>query len=236
MNRRSARWSGVRSFADVTAVGKNYLLKKVNDSPWSGPSANLYSETTAPATLKPLLDLHEYGVVTMDSQSGRPAANEGVIQKSYVQGLVDRRYAPALARELQEVPGTIVFVYDYKTHTKMGNFKPATAENRNKKTPLKDYYIVTKEIAAPHRPLTVSVFVYPELVRDVLEVIEEMPTLHAVVQSQSAFFYVYNSEYGARPEASEKVLAVMKRLMSRGSPSPSSSLVIDFMHRFRRPK
>lgn len=209
-------WSDVKTFADVTAVGKNYLLKKVKDSPWSGPSANLYAETSAPAILKPLLALHEHGVLTIDSQA---AASKGpYLQKSYVQGFVDRRYAPALARELHKVPGTIVYVYDYKSSKKMGNFKPLPA-----KKPVSEYYVLTKAAQPPHARVTTNAALDAKIAKMQLQVIKDIGPLHTILKNQSAFLYVYNGGYGAKPEASEKILRIMKRLTATATATPGHS-------------
>ena len=228
-------WADVKSFADVSAVGKAYLQGKVRTNPWSGFSECLEKETTAPASIKTLLALHDRGVLTVDSQSGCRSGScsiRNVEQKSYVEGFIDRRRARAFATQLSKVPGTVVFVYIYASNATYGNFRTPSKKQLGEWAD--EYWVLTRvgplgmprvnkwnPARAAHSPISTAFKLGKRIATSELALAKSVHTgeyaggskrLHDIIRGEAAFFQVYNTEFGARPEASTKMLQVLKRM------------------------
>lgn len=224
----------MKTFADVTAVGKAFLQKKVKTNPWSGSSDALYEETVVPRALRAFMALHDHGILTTNSQPSMKSAD--VEQKSWVTGFADRRIAPALVAALSKVPGTVAYAHDYKTGRDLGNFRFPTPKQVKARDD--EYWVLTRIGArgmkrvdkynparAPYSPVTTEFLMKKGVKSDLLHAKCDMVSgpgereyagcsrrLYDIMKNESAYLCVYNTEFGAKPEVADKILRILRRL------------------------
>lgn len=223
-------WKAATDFAGVCAAGGAWLRGNLKYSPFSGVSAGLYPETTAPGRLRTLLALHDRrAALTINSQpgcSGNPGCG-GEVQKSYVEGFADRRLASRLAALAG--PDTTVFVFDFKTQKTSGNYCPPTrAEVRRvaepwvltrlaRDQPYLDRYNPARPAGTPfstmlHLGRTLAYSLLRLALHDFRTGVYRggSPGLASILKAESVYFHVSNtSTRGA--DASKKVLAAATR-------------------------
>lgn len=225
-------WQRAETFEDVCRVGKGWLQGRVKRTPFSyGSSSGLHPDTVVPASMRPLLALHDRGALTIESQSACLESKEcSGFQKSYVSGFVDRRAAREMASRLRAVPNTLAYVYDFSSRRRFGNFQEPTPQQRRTRSDEDEYWVLTRTGHLPtkrineHNPArppfsiaTTSFLVGRRQAYDALGSARSgedgrpgSERLARILRESSAFFFVCNTRYGEGPEASAKVLAALR--------------------------